>query len=214
MNRSPLSRLLHIRRLRRTPAGFSGTLDNPGVRRITNSADDAVDPADDPGVPPPHAAQSFDPENYPSLDLAFRQGVRSYSQVAARLTAVHGRIDALQWAVIWLTVAFPIGVRAADGAASFTSGFAIAAFALAGVTVFLGLAARAWSGMTLVNPARLYAHWLHLPEKEFKLRSLYWAGQHFEENSRAVNRKSLLASLMVLLLLVEVGLFVAWFAST
>jgi hypothetical protein len=216
MNRSRLlHHLLHRlhRPLHRTPAGSSGTLSNLGARRITNSTEDTVDPPNDPGVPPPLAAQPFAPENYPSLDLAFQQGVRSYAQVAARLTAVHGRIDALQWAVIWLTVAFPIGVRAADRDASLTAGFAIAAFALAGVTVFLGLVTRAWSGMTLVDPARLFENWLHLPEEEFKWRSLYWAGQHFNANSRAVNRKSLLASLMVGLLLVEVGLFIVWLAS-
>ena len=140
--------------------------------------------------------------------------MRSYGEVASRLNIVHGRLDSIQSVVVSLTLAVPTVALAAEEDPDFGSWWLIGAVALAGVTVVLGLAARAWSGMKLVDPTDLYEHWLHLPRAEFKKESLYWAGRHFDANSRTVNRKSLAGTLMVLLLLVEVGLFVAWFAST
>ena len=80
--------------------------------------------------------------------------------------------------------------------------------------IVLGLSARAWSGLILVDPGDLHEKWLHLPPAEFKREALYSAGKNFDANSRTVNRKSLIASLMVMLLVIEAGLFVAWFAST
>ncbi len=140
--------------------------------------------------------------------------MRSYAEVAARLNIVHGRLDSIQSVVVTLTLAVPTVGLAAREDPDFASGWLIGAIALAGVTVALGLAARAWSGMKLIDPTDLYDHWLHFPRAKFKKESLYWAGRHFDANSTTVNRKSLVASLMVVLLLVEAGLFIAWFAST
>ncbi len=140
--------------------------------------------------------------------------MRSYGEVGSRLNVVHSRLDSIQSVVVTLTLAVPTVALAAERDPDFGSGWLIGAIALALVTVVLGLWARAWSGLTLVNPAHLYENWLHLSLAEFKKESLYWAGRNFGANSRTVNRKSLAASLMVVLLLVEAGLFVAWFAST
>ena len=90
----------------------------------------------------------------------------------------------------------------------------IAAIVLGGVAVLLGLWARAWSGLTLVDPADLQKHSLHYSPAEFKMEALYWAGKNFETNSRIVWRKSRVATLMSGLLFVEAGLFIVWIAST
>ena len=163
-------------------------------------------PAADPPV-------GLDPE-YPSLKLAFEQIGRSYAEVSARLDAAHNRLNAIQSVVLALTLAVPTVALAVEEDANFQSAWLIAAGVLALVNVVLGIAARIVSGMKLVNPAHLYDGWLHLPEEEFKRRSVYWAGQHFIANSRTVNRTGWVATGMVLLLIVEVALFVAWFAST
>ena len=140
--------------------------------------------------------------------------MRSYAEVASRLNVVHSRLDSIQSVVVTLALAVPTVALAAEADPDFGSGWLIGAIALAGVAVVLGLAARAWSGMKLVDPTDLYERWLHLSPAEFKKEFLYWAGKNFDANSRTVNRKSLAASLMVVLLLVEAGLFIAWFAST
>ena len=215
MNRSPLSRLLHLRRLVvQTPAKWSrkagfaelGSRSTLAPHNQTGTEEGSIDPPQDPPV--------VTEEEYPSLDLAFGQVARSYAEVASRLDAVHGRLDSIQSVVVTLTLAVPTVALAADGDPDFTSAWVIAAIALGGATVVLGLWARARSGLTLVNPAHLYENSLHLPPAEFKKDSLYWAGEHFNTNTRTVNRAAVVASFMVVLLLIEAGLFVAWFAST
>ena len=140
--------------------------------------------------------------------------MRSYGEVAERLSVVHSRLDSIQSVVVTLTLAVPTVALAAEKDPDFGSGWLIGAIALALLTVVLGLWARAWSGLILIDPADLYENSLHLSPAEFKKESLYWAGQNFDANLRTVNRKSLAATFMVLLLLVEVALFIAWFAST
>ncbi len=159
---------------------------------------------------PPSAIE----QDYQSLDLAFEQGVRSYAEVASRLNVVHSRLDSIQSVVVTLTLAVPTVALATERDPDFGSGWLIGAIALALATVVLGLWARAWSGLTLVNPAHLYEDSLHLPSAEFKRASLYWAGQNFNANLRTVNRKSLAATFMVVLLLVEAALFILWLANT
>ncbi|MDE2640758.1 MAG: hypothetical protein OXI03_09275, partial [Chloroflexota bacterium] len=142
------------------------------IDRLTKDATTLMDPS--PGID----------REYPSLDLAYEQGVRSYAEVASRLDAVHSRLDSIQSVVVTLTLAVPTVALAANGDTNFTSGWVIAAIALAVVTVILGLSARAWSGLILVDPGDLHEKWLHLPPAEFKREALYSAQKHFDATSR------------------------------
>lgn len=150
----------------------------------------------------------------PSLDLAFEQGIRSYAEVATRLNVVHSRLDSIQSVVITLTVAVPTVAVAADRDPDFASGWVIAAIVLGGTAVLLGLWARAWSGLILINPADLQKHAMHYSPADFKRDALHWAGENFETNSRIVTRKSRVATLMSVLLFGETALFIVWLAST
>ncbi len=134
--------------------------------------------------------------------------------MSARLDSAHSWLNSIQSLVVTVTIAVPTVSVAAGENPDFGSGWLVAALAIAVLNVVLGLSARAWSGIKLVGPAHLYQDWLHRPPAEFKWNSLYWAGRHFSANSRTVHRKSWVATFMVVLLLVEVGLFVAWFGST
>lgn len=140
--------------------------------------------------------------------------MRSYAEVATRLNVVHSRLDSIQSVVVTLTIAVPTVAVAADRDPDFASGWVIAAIVLGGTAVLLGLRARAWSGLILVDPADIYEKWLSLPPPEFKREALYWAGKNFETNSRIVGRKSRVATLMSVLLFVEAALFIVWLAST
>ena len=140
--------------------------------------------------------------------------MRSYAEVASRLNVVDSRLDSIQSVVVTLTLAVPTVALAADTDPDFASGWVIAAIVLGGVAVLLGLLARAWSGLILVDPADLYEKWLQSPRVEFKREALYWAGKHFAANSRIVGRKSRVATLISGLLFIEAGLFILWLAST
>lgn len=140
--------------------------------------------------------------------------MRSYAEVASRLNVVHSRLDSIQSIIVTLTLAVPTVALAAERDPDFESGWLFGALALAGVAVALGLWARAWSGLILVDPADLRKHFLHYSPAEFKSEALYWAGKNFETNSRIVGRKSRVATLMSVLLFVEAALFIAWLAST
>ena len=216
MNRSPLHhRLRHLRRLAHrilVRSSERAALDDPDGP--SSSASGADEPTDGGRVRPSSDPSTGVDREYPSLDFAYEQIGRSYSEVSARLDAAHSRLNAIQSVVLALTLAVPTVALAVEEDVNFQSAWLIAAGVVALVNVVLGIAARILSGMKLVNPAHLYAGWLHLPPDEFKRRSVYWAGQHFTTNSRTINRTGWVATGMVLLLLVEVGLFVAWFAST
>ena len=140
--------------------------------------------------------------------------MRSYAEVASRLNVVDSRLDSIQSVVVTLTLAVPTVALAADTDPDFASGWVIAAIVLGGVAVLLGLLARAWSGLILVNPADLQKHSLHYSPAEFKTGALYWAGKNFEANSRVVRRESRVATLISGLLFVEAGLFILWLANT
>ena len=215
MNRSPLHRLR--RRLHLLPqrilASLSGRAASHGPGGPSSSAPGNANPPDEEPLPPPTRQPAGTDPAYQSLKLAFQQVGRSYAEIAARLDASHSRLNAIQSVVLTLTLAVPTVALAVEADPDFTSVWLIAAGVVALVNVILGIAARILSGMKLVNPANLYDGWLHLPEEEFKRRSVYWAGQHFNANSRTVYRTGWVATGMVALLLVEVGLFVAWFGS-
>ena len=140
--------------------------------------------------------------------------MRSYAEVASRLNVVHSRLDSIQSVVVTLTLAVPTVALAADSDPDFGSGWLFGALVLAAVAVALGLRARAWSGLILVDPADIYEKWLQFPPAKFKREALYWAGKNFETNSRIVRRKSRVATLISGLLFIEAGLFILWLAST
>ena len=218
MNRSPLRLLCHLRHLRRilqrTLASWSGRVASQSPGGPGSSALGNGNPTDEGQLPPPTGQPAGTDPTHPSLNLAFQQVGRSYAEIAARLDASHSRLNAIQSVVLTLTLAVPTVALAVEADTDFASVWLIAAGVVALVNVIVGIEARILSGMKLVNPAHLYDGWLHIPEEEFKRRSVYWAGRHFTANSRTVYRTGWVATGMVVLLLVEVGLFVAWFGST
>jgi hypothetical protein len=64
--------------------------------------------------------------------------------------------------------------------------------------------------ITLPDPAVLWRENLHKPVWVFKKDQISRAGQHFDENATAIERKGKLAVIVTVVLLLEVAMFVIW----
>ena len=134
----------------------------------------------------------------------------SYEMIAQRIEAVDQRVQSLLAFSVTLTIAVLVifsPSRADLGNAKPSFPVAMAAFCL---LIVVGLIARARWHVTLVSPKELYEGWLDLPQNEFKVRSIYWAGEHFEQNVSVVNKKSRLANVMTALFLFEASFLLIW----
>lgn len=147
---------------------------------------------------------------WPGVHLAYDFVSLSYPWILQRLDAVDSRIQTLQAFAASVTLAAPLLAASVVEDVDFRSpcfGLALAAFV---AVVVLGAVARVWGNVKLISPQVLYDDWLHYSEWEFKKNAIYFAGQHFETNRSLVNNKSWAGLAMTALLLLEVGLLVAW----
>jgi hypothetical protein len=151
---------------------------------------------------------------YPSLGLAFDQVNPSYQLASDRLNAANSRIEHLIGTAVTLTLAVPAFVAAAVDEPAFDSWWLYAAGGTFAVMLLLGLVARAVGGIIVISPAELYQGWLHLQQQEFRARLVYWSGEHFRRNLSRIWWKSSAATLMSILLVVEISLFVGWMKDT
>ena len=158
--------------------------------------------------------QSSDPsEEFPGLHLAYERATVSYQEIAPRYDAVNHRIDQLLTLTTTVTLAAPLIVAATHSGIELVSPLFLTAAFLFVVSLCLGGVARGFGSLTLIAPAELHAHWLGLHEREFKLRGVYWAGQHFEASARAIWQKSWMAHGMTGLLLIETLLLISWIGT-
>jgi hypothetical protein len=165
-------------------------------------------------APTPPAPPTAEPDplagRYPAVPLAYEFVRRSYELMAKRFEIVEGRIRALLTLALTMTFGAPIFVNSAIGPLSFTSLWFRLAVAAAVLSAVLGVAAHLWGSLMVFSPRLLYDRTLHLPDWEFKRNALYRAGEAFEVNAAAVERKARIGVAMAVLLLVELLLLVAW----
>jgi hypothetical protein len=147
---------------------------------------------------------------WPGVHLAYEFVGLSYAWILQRLDAIDSRIQTLQAFAASVTLAAPILAASVIKDVDFRSPWFILALCVFVALVVVGAAARASGSVKLISPQVLYDQWLHYPEWEFKKNAVYWAGQHFDANRSLVNNKARAALGMTALLLIEVGLLLAW----
>ena len=156
--------------------------------------------------------ESFE-DQYPSVNVAYERAMASYQSMTERLESATQRIDSLLQLTITLTLAVPIAIGSLIEEPEFESPYALAAAVAFVLFLVTGFVARSLlGGLMLIDPAVLYNESLHLPEAEFKARSIYWAGEHFGHNSQTVWRKAWASYAMMAFFLAEIAMIIAWVA--
>ena len=79
--------------------------------------------------------------------------------------------------------------------------------------IAVGIIARDWGDLILLDPGKLYQQSLHLTEWELKKDVIYFAGQHFAHNQALANRKATLSRIMSVMFAAEVVTLRFWLAE-
>ena len=154
-------------------------------------------------------SETLSPEDMPGLNLAYDYVQPSYQWLLSRFEAGNTRLQTMQAVVASVSLAVPAFAKLLDQALSFADArFVLAAGAfLAAMAV--GVVGRQTGAVRLAHPRGL-RDWLTLPEAQFKYNALYWAGEHFDHNVAAIERKWRCAGAVLALFLVELVLLVSW----
>jgi hypothetical protein len=152
-------------------------------------------------------------ELWPGVPRAYDFVLPSYTWMNARLEAADSRIQTLMTFMSSITLAVPAAAHMVRGNITFGSRWFLGGISAFVLSMVLGLATRAWGGLTFTAPGVLYDKWLHLSESEFKRRAVYWAGQHFDRNVAVVNGKGRIVTVMSALFLIETLLLITWLAT-
>lgn len=147
---------------------------------------------------------------WPGVHLAYDLARESYSVVAQRLDAVNARIQALLGFLATITLGAPIVVRSLDDHADFTSVWFVSAIVLSLATSLAGIVTISAGSITTIAPGTLYQKWLSYGDWEFKKNLVYWAGEHFDKNSRLVNTKGWITVALTVTFLLETGCLLVW----
>jgi hypothetical protein len=150
---------------------------------------------------------------WPGVEPAYDMVIPSYQWLLARFEAVSGRLQWLQVLAATIMLGGPSLGKAVRADISFGSGWLIAAIVTTAAVMLLGGVAKSYGAVILPSPAVLYRECLHLSEWEYKKTAIYWAGEHFESNTKLVNRKARAAMVMTALLFIEVVLLLVWISA-
>ena len=155
-------------------------------------------------------AQENQEQQWPGVDAAFGFVIPSYQWTITRFEAVDSRIQTLQAFVLTFTFGLPVIVRTLSENIYFASTWFILGVSFAALTIFLGIVARSWSGITVPSPGVMFEKWLDLDEWTFKKDAIFFAGQHFEDNARLINMKGRMVSWMTFLFILEGTCLFLW----
>jgi hypothetical protein len=147
---------------------------------------------------------------WPGVHPAYDFVGSSYASILQRLDAANSHLETLQTFAASITLAAPILAASVVKDVDFRSPWFLSALSIFIVVIVIGAVARVWGTVQLITPQLLYDHWLRYTEWEFKKNAIYWAGQHFKANSALVSKKAWAAFGMTVLLLLEMGLLLAW----
>lgn len=153
-----------------------------------------------------------DESKYPSVDLAYEFVKPSYDWMAPRLEAINSKIQGLLTFAATITVAIPIITKAIFNDIVFNSSWFYAAMVAFAVLVVTGIMGLRIGSIMMLSPKNLYNKYLHYSEREFKLKVIYWAGEHFEENRKLVDKKARFRDTITILVLVEIVFICLWIA--
>ncbi len=155
-----------------------------------------------------------DPNEYPSVNLAYEIGLRSYDYTRYSLDAVDQGLDALRTWATTITLGVIVLIASKDHLASLWDKCFLLAISLFGLVVLLTIIPKWFKTMRVISPEGLYNKWLHYSEWEFKKNTLYWAGDDFKVNMKGVRLRGhfLLAGTVTFFL--EVAALVLWVVSS
>ena len=151
--------------------------------------------------------------NYPGVITAYEFVRPSYDWMLARFEAADNRLRLLQAFAVTATTALLGAFKTANPNLQFTDWrFVVAALLFAAL---MGVGCFGWlrGGVMLANPRIFQEKWLRYREWEFKKNAVFWSAEHFRLNDQQIKNKSRLTAYMLALLLLELGLLFAWFAT-
>ena len=160
------------------------------------------------------AEKPFNPDDYPSIDLAYEVSLRTYDWAISRLQDVERRIDNLLRLGLTGTIALPIIAQAITKEskdlieyATWPVGVAFVLFVLA---LSLGVLARRHGRITLINPKLLYDKQISKEPWDFKRQIIYFAGKTHITNAKLIESKSTCADIVAVLFGVELVFGAIW----
>ena len=149
---------------------------------------------------------------YPSVDLAYNFVKPSYDWMLNRFEAANSKIQGLLTFSATVTAAFPILAKAIFDNVDFSSLWfygAIIAFIFLVVT---GIVGRRMGSIVLVHPEVLYEKYLYYSHWRFQQTIIYWAGKHFNSNTKIIVKKAWCTDIMTIFLLGEIVCIAVWIA--
>ena len=160
--------------------------------------------------------ETFNPDNYPSINLAYEIVLPSYDWALRRLQSVEKRIEGLLRLIVTITLAFPVvaAVTSQDASfADFATWQGAVTLALFLTTLVIGLAARRYKGIRLIDPDDLYNQHLHKRCLEFKKDFIKYAGEDFQDNAQVIDDKSTYADMIAVTFMIELVFGILWLLS-
>ena len=149
---------------------------------------------------------------WPSIEHAYGLVLPSYQWTLSRFEAADSRIQTLQTFIVSVTFGFVAVLKAISDDLQFNSGLFVTAMIFALLALAAGLVGRSLGALMFTDPTVFYERWLHKSESEFKKDLLYFAGEHFTKNHKAIVTKSRISLIMTLLFLGELGVLLFWIA--
>jgi|SRR5581483_1863520 len=147
---------------------------------------------------------------YPAVHPAFSIAIASYDLAVKRWDAWEGRIQTLLAFVTAIGLGVPAVIHNSLAQAKFSSSWFILALLAFLAAVVIGIYARFIKGLHVVDPKRLYNGWLHFSDWEFKKNYIYFAGEHFDLNMKAIGVKRKLAFWMLACFLIGIICLTIW----
>ena len=154
-------------------------------------------------------------EHYPSLDLAYEISMQSYDWSIRRLQDVERRIENLLRLGLTGTAGLAVIARLLTsdqplGFSDYVTEFSVLAIMCFGFAFLVGLLARRFGHIRLIDPSNLYDVQMRKQKWDAKRDIVYFAGKAHNLNAKLIKRKSDCADMVSMLLGLEAILGIAW----
>ncbi len=150
-------------------------------------------------------------EQWPGVSVAYEFVLPSYTWLVARFEAADTRLTVLLTLAATLTIGVP--VLADRQGISFSSAWFLVAIVSFFLGTLVGLVGRVYGTLKLPDPMLLYERSLHKSEWDFKKDAIWFAGEHFAGNRKAVRQKGNAAAALAGLLALEIICLIFWIAQ-
>ena len=134
----------------------------------------------------------------------------SYQLLVSRFDAADARLTSLLTLTSTLTIPVPIFAKNVQPDISFASPLFVGGMVVFVLAAIIGVVGRIVGSLVLPDPLTIYDKSLEWSEWEFKKNQLYYAGQNFHKNARAIRTKGNVSIFVTTALLTEVLLLAVW----